>query len=95
MRVFDPRDGQWKESDNPVLMVAQFARDAGGDMNDAAVTAEANYADALMVTCVRCGVSLAETVDDAWESDDAFVVHGSDGTVFHCEPCWKIDGCHC
>lgn len=27
MRVFDPRDGQWKESDNPALMSAQFVRE--------------------------------------------------------------------
>jgi hypothetical protein len=45
MRVFDPRDGQWKESDNPALMVAQLMRDAGGDVNEDAVRAAADFCD--------------------------------------------------
>lgn len=48
MRVFDPRDQQWKESNNPALMVAQLARDAGGEVNDEVVSQEADHCDQIV-----------------------------------------------
>lgn len=59
MRVFDPRDGQWKESNNPALMMAQFMVPPGeppmaSAINWDAVAEAANYFDEPIEAGKRC-----------------------------------------
>jgi hypothetical protein len=55
MRVYDPRDKQWKESINPALMMAQFMIDGLAPAEFAAWVRENEVSAGLMARGFRVG----------------------------------------